>query len=146
MGPRFGAMASGSALILAGAAVIWITSGYPIGSAARMGAGYLPMACGIGLVLFGLMIAAFDREAVETGGLGQIVRPAVTVFAGLVAWALMAEPLGLVPATFVLVVLASFALPGARWPTILLTAAFLSGFGVFVFILGLNIRLDAFWF
>jgi len=146
MNTRLGSVLCGIPVVAIGAATIWITSGYPLGSAARMGPGYLPMACGILLVALGVAIMLFDREPIDTVRISAILRPSLAVFAGLGAWAFLVQRYGLVPATLALVAIAAFAMPQPRPLATILTAAALSAFGVFVFISGLNIRLSAFRF
>lgn len=126
-----------------GLLVTVISLTYPIGTPARMGPGFLPLACGVLLLAIGAGIAVFDREAVEDMTDAERVRPLLAVFAGIIAWTLTVQHVGLVPATFLLVGLVAFAQRRRDWRGTLATAAVLSIIGVVVFIMGLNIRLDA---
>lgn len=137
-------IAAGLPMTLFGAVIVAISSTYPIGSLQRMGPGFLPLTCGVLLLLIGILIVVFDQSPDKTSKDTTLARPAIAVFAGLVAWALTVVPLGLIPATFLLVILVGYAQknPSIVWS--LVTAAVLSGFGTFIFIFGLHIRLKAF--
>lgn len=127
-----------------GLLVTAISLTYPIGTPARMGPGFLPLACGLILLAIGAAIAVFDREAVEDITGTNRIRPIAAIFAGLGAWTLTVQHLGLVPATFLLVGLVAFAQPRPNWWASLAAAVVLSVIGVLAFIMGLNIRLSAF--
>lgn len=135
---------AGLPMVLLGLAMAAIAAAYPVGSVGRMGPGFMPLACGILLAAVGVAIALFDKEQIGSIADARIVRPAVSVIGALVAWAATVEWIGLVPATFLLVVISSFALRKPSWTTMLATAAVLSVIGVGAFIYGLHVRLSAF--
>lgn len=135
---------AGLPIIAIGVLVTAIAVTYPVGTPARMGPGFFPLACGILLLVMGVAIALFDHESLDGLASANIARPAAAVFAGLVAWTLTIGFLGLVPATFLMVFLVSYAQARPNWMASLVTACVLSLMGVIVFIMGLNIRLSAF--
>jgi putative tricarboxylic transport membrane protein len=104
-------------LLLIGIAVfaLWTSRTYPVGSAANMGPGYFPrMMCWTIIVLGLLLIATNVRWPLHVSDPPEETlkfRPLVFIAASYVAFALTLQPLGLLPAILVLVVVASFAVP-----------------------------------
>jgi hypothetical protein len=103
-------------LLLIGIAVfaLWTSRTYPVGSAANMGPGYFPrMMCWTIIVLGLLLIATNVRWPLRVSDVPETLkfRPLVFIAASYVAFALTLQPLGLLPAILVLVVVASFAVP-----------------------------------
>ncbi|MCR5856392.1 tripartite tricarboxylate transporter TctB family protein [Mesorhizobium sp. J428] len=135
---------AGLPVIILGLLVSAVAVTYPVGTIGRMGPGYLPLSCGILLAILGGAIALFDHEEVDRIVDANLLRPAASVIGGLVAWALTVEWAGLIPATFLLVGIVSFALRRPNWLSMALTAAVLSAIGVAAFIYGLHVRLAAF--
>lgn len=135
---------AGLPVVIIGLAVAAVALTYPVGTIGRMGPGLMPLACGILLAILGTAISLLEEDGFDGIAIARVARPALAVVGGLVAWALTVERLGLVPATFLLVVLVSFALRKPSWTTMLLTAACLSAVGVAAFIYGLSVRLAAF--
>ncbi|WP_159997111.1 tripartite tricarboxylate transporter TctB family protein [Roseomonas sp. 18066] len=134
----------GGLLLLVGG--IWFMSmaaGQSMGTLRRMGPGYMPMAIGVLVVLFGLLVAV---PALFRGGALPVPewRPFVTICLSVLAFALVVEKFGLVPATVVLTVVAAFAEPRLRPLQLLLLCAALSAIGVGVFVKGLGIPVAAF--
>jgi hypothetical protein len=109
-----------------------------IGEARRMGPGYFPMVLGIVAMGIGALIAipAFFRS----GTLANVNwRPLVAVMASILAFALVMPRMGLLPAVFAAVVVASFGDPRSRlWQTALLAAG-LAAAAWLVFIYGLGL-------
>jgi hypothetical protein len=73
------------------------------------------------------------------------LRPLAFIIAGLVVFSIAIEPLGLVPATFILVFVSAFADAGMTPLRALLVAAAMSALGYAVFVLGFRLPLDPFW-
>lgn len=101
----------GGVLVLIGVYVVAASLGYRLGTLARMGPGMLPMALGVLLVLFGILIVLFVRPEPDEAPPAFKWRPVVTVLAAVLAFALLAEPAGLIPATAALVFLSGSADP-----------------------------------
>ena len=98
---------------------LWLSRNYPIGTALRMGTGYVPrLLCwilmGLGAVVLvqGLREADSDRPA-EGGALARLW-PILVVTASLVAFGLALERLGLVVAIFLLIGIGSLAARGIK--------------------------------
>ena len=129
---------------------LWVMSeaaGYPLGTARRMGPGYLP------LVLGGLMAAMGSGLAILTLWRGEAPvaeeeradpRALLAVLAGLAAFALVLPRAGLVPAVAALVVISAQGSGQMRLPGTLLLAAGLAALSWAIFRLGLGLPLPAF--
>ncbi len=135
-------------LLFIGVAVIglWVSRHYPIGTALRMGTGYVPrLLLWILLVLGGVVLLQGLREArahSETDGeRTSILRPIVFVTLSLVAFALAIERLGLVISIVLLIGIGSLASRESKPLETLLTAAVLLAFSVAIFIVGLGLTM-----
>lgn len=135
---------SGLFFIAFGAAGIYLSTAYPLGTAMRMGAGYFPLLLGIVLSLIGICVLAcsvrLEHEA-ESEHEGLAWRPAAFIVAGVVAFGLLAPNLGLLLAIVVLTVLSGFACREVQVRELLGLSAALSVFGVAVFSYGLGLPL-----
>lgn len=101
-------LAGGILLALLGAYVLYTSFGFGIGTATRMGPGFLPMVLGICLIAVAVLIAlpAIRMPA----AVPQIAwRPFLAVITGMFGFYLALEPLGLVPAVWILVGIAAMA-------------------------------------
>lgn len=135
----------GAGLLFLGFGLAGITisliDGYQIGSLRHMGEGFLPNAYGAMLVAIGvaLIVRGAMRQGEELGKVGwaamALVTGATVLFGLTVTW------LGLAPAVFMLVLLASFASIRFRWSWVLALALFLAAFSVVVFIMALGVSL-----
>jgi hypothetical protein len=139
-----------SGLLFCGVALfgLWLSRDYPIGTALRMGTGYVPrllcwvlMALGAVVLVQGLRARepAPDTNVTPTTGASAVLGAIVVVAASLVAFGLSVERLGLVVAILLLVGIGSIAARGIKaWEVaaaalglILLTwAIFIQGLGL----------------
>ena len=118
---------------------------YRIGTPTRMGPGFLPMALGATGVGLGLAIAATALG--RSGAVPRIpVRSSFFVLVAIAAFALLLERTGLVPATFVAVVVAMLGDATARPFEMVLLAALASLGNWLVFSVGLGLPMRAFEF
>lgn len=112
----------------------------PLGHLASFGPGLFPLI--IGTIICGLAIGIFatsrQAQSAEVDD-GFAWRPILFVGAGMLAFAEMIRPFGLIPATLALVLLASFGESRIRPVTTVLVAAGLSIAGVAIFIWGLGL-------
>ncbi|MCB4771296.1 tripartite tricarboxylate transporter TctB family protein [Ancylobacter sp. Lp-2] len=124
-----------------GAAGLYLMRGYEMGTAARMGAGYVPRLVCWGLVALGSVIAlrGFSAEREEEDGVAW--RPLAFVSLAIVAFGLMVERTGLVAAAAGLIGLGALAGRDVRpLETLTLGAALIAGSVlVFVWCLGLSL-------
>ena len=120
---------------------LWVAREYPVGTAFRMGPGYLPHLLLYGLILLGAAIAA-RGFVIEEGFDGPFAwRALIGITAALILFGLLVERLGLVITTVAAVLAASLAGQGARWREMVLVAAGLAAFaaGLFAYALRLPI-------
>ncbi len=141
-------------LLFIGVAVLglWLSRDYPIGTALRMGTGYVPrLLCWL---LFGLGVVVLVqglREAQDSRALSSADvsawRPLVFVTASLVIFGLSIERLGLVISILLLIGVGAVAARGLR-PLETLAAALvliLLSWGIFILGLGLTIPVWPEW-
>ena len=141
-------------LLFIGVAVfgLWLSRDYPIGTALRMGTGYVPrLLCWL---LFGLGVVVLVqglREAQDSRALASAdvsaLRPLVFVTASLVIFGLSIERLGLVVSILLLIGVGAVAARGLR-PLETLAAALvllILSWGIFILGLGLTIPVWPEW-
>ena len=133
---------TGVMFILFGAAAMFFSTDYTIGSAANMGPGYFPFFLGAFLAVLGT--ACLMRSVLWEKGL-QLwpvlhFRPLALVLSSVVLFGLLLRPLGLVVSTIVLVVLCSRASHEFRWKEALLNAAVLILIVLVVFVYFLDFQ------
>lgn len=120
---------------------------YDMGSLANMGPGYFPRLLAIGMILLGLLLifTALRMEPMSFGLGGLSVWPVLIICASLLAFALLIERFGVIPAIFTTVFLSTFASHDRHLPRALLLAALTSVFcaGLFVYVLGLSMKVIA---
>lgn len=131
---------------------LWISRDYPIGTALRMGTGYVPrLLCWL---LFGLGVIVLVqglREAQDARALSSddvsALRPLVFVTASLVIFGLSIERLGLVISILLLIGVGAVAARGLRPFETLLAALvlILLSWGIFILGLGLTIPVWPEW-
>ena len=129
---------SGLLFMIFGAAALWFGKGFAIGSATRMGPGYLPNVLGWMLVGLGAFVA-LRAFFVSGAPIPRIfLRPQVMIIAALLAFALLIERVGLMAAAAAVVVLGSFASREARPLEIIVIAAVTAAaaVGLFIYLLG----------
>lgn len=126
-----------------GAFLVWQGSSYPLGSLTRMGPGFFPV--GLGVILMALaVILVLEVRRLDTPPPDLKLRPFVMIGAGLIAFALMLDRFGLVPATLALAVLSALADRPMRPRAIAGTAAVVAAIGYFIFLRAFGLQLDAF--
>lgn len=131
---------AGLLFIAFGVASIAIGSNYPLGAAARMGAGYFPRLLGILLISFGTIIALrglkLRGEPIRFGSL----RPLVIVLGSVVLFGLLSPHIGLVLASIMLILVSSAGSFEFRWKEALVSGIVLAIGAVLVFIWGLGLQ------
>jgi hypothetical protein len=132
---------SGLIFIGCGLAFGIAASGYPIGTALRMGPGYFPLvlagtlvALGAAIVAKGLLARASDGELGTVPWRGVALLTAALVFFGATV-----RGLGLAPALFATAFAASMASRHNSWAGAALLAAALTLFCVLIFSVGLGV-------
>jgi hypothetical protein len=151
---------AGLLFIAVGTLGLWLSRDYPVGTAFRMGTGYMPrLLCwillGLGAIVLvlglrdGQVHGLRDGHAAPAGSAAGIPawRPVLFVTAGLVVFGLAIERLGLVLAVFLLVGLAAVAGRGLRPIETVVAALVLIAlcWAIFILALGLTIQVWPEW-
>jgi hypothetical protein len=122
---------------------LWLSRNYPIGTALRMGTGYVPrLLCWILLVLGGLvLIQGLRAKETSADGPPLRLRPLLLIPLALVAFALTIERLGIIAAGTLLILIGGLASSESRPLEVVATAGALVLFtwGIFVWALSLPI-------
>jgi Tripartite tricarboxylate transporter TctB family len=124
-----------------GALGLWVGADYSMGVASRIGPGYLPRLLSILLLALGGFLAVRSRWTAETVDTEIAWRPAALVLISVVAFALVFEATGLVPAILVAVAIANYAMAENRWITALVLGALLAFFAWALFVKALSLPL-----
>jgi putative tricarboxylic transport membrane protein len=143
---------AGLLFIAVAALGLWLSRDYPIGTALRMGTGYVPrLLCWLLLGLGAVILVQGLREAQDARPLSSAdisaLRPVVFVTASLVIFGLSIERLGLVVSILLLIGMGAVAARGLR-PLETLAAALVLivlSWGIFIFGLGLTIPVWPEW-
>lgn len=139
--------AGGLVILVIGLAVAVQGQAYPFGTLSQMGPGFFPAIAGLGMALLGGLIFWQVPDAGQARDGGRLnLRPAFFIFAGLLAWALLLRPTGLVIATVAMSLLSAFAYPTPNPRRIAITVVLLPILGVALFIYGLGMPMRAFPF
>jgi putative tricarboxylic transport membrane protein len=134
-------IAAGLFLVVIAVAIVIAAFDLRIGTAARMGPGFLPLALGALLGIVGTAIAANGLRSGEPLPRWQHPRALLALVASFIAFALLIEPAGLVPSAFAAVAIASAAIPGRRVVETLCYAAALAAFAWALFVVVLEMPL-----
>ena len=116
---------------------------HELGTLARMGPGFFPTAIGIVMLLTGvsILLTSLRRAPLEEG---RVKRPDLRAWTliplSLLAFIVVGEQAGLLPATFSLVVVAAFADRRNGWRGTLLLAAAIMLVALLVFSWGLQVQ------
>jgi hypothetical protein len=124
-----------------GILAIWVGSRYPLGTAARMGPGYVPRILGLLLLVLGGIITfrgvRWDGEAIARWRW----RPTVVILTSVVVYGLIVGSMGIALATVFLIVGASAASHEFRLKESIVAGVLLSALAVGVFVVGLGVQL-----
>jgi putative tricarboxylic transport membrane protein len=137
-----------SGLMFAGVALfgLWLSQDYPIGTALRMGTGYVPrLLCWILLGLGVIVLVQGLRQAQDARSLSSddisAWRPVVFVAASLVIFGLSIEHLGLVISILLLIGVGAVAARGLKPVETFVAALVLIALSWGIFILGLGLTI-----
>ena len=144
---------AGGALLLAlGVAVAVAGAGYGLGSLRQMGSGFFPAVLGVLLALIGaaLLLSGHRAPAEPPAETAHLDGPRVQwrawacIVAGVLAFVVLGDHGGLVPASFASVFIAAMGDRGNTWRGAAALAAGLTVLGVVVFHFGLHLLLPLF--
>ncbi|MPZ45145.1 MAG: tripartite tricarboxylate transporter TctB family protein [Betaproteobacteria bacterium] len=136
---------AGVMFILFGAAAVYMSRDYPMGSAMRMGPGYFPTYLGILMMLFGLGIGAKGLLKGSDAIGPWAFRPIVVLSLGVIVFGLLIERVGFVPSLVALIVITTFAGRDIKWLELLIVTIALVAGAVAVFIYGIGLPYQLFW-
>ncbi len=129
---------AGLAALALGAAVIFISLDYRLGTPGRMGPGMFPLALGVVLALCGFGAALLGLRSFERAPALRI-RAMLAVTAALVLFALTVERLGFIPASVILIFVSGLAETPVKWRALALLSIILApaAYALFVLLLGI---------
>jgi len=135
---------SGLLFIAIAAAGLWISRNYPVGTALRMGTGYVPrmllwLLLALGAITFVQGLGEPDEKA--HADRTSILRPLFFVSLSLAVFGLTIEQLGLIIAIALLIGIGSLASRDLRVVEVMITAAVLIVLSVVIFVLGLGMTI-----
>ena len=117
---------------------------------AHPGAGYFPLGLSILVALLGCIVLFKSLTIESVGGdpIGGIAwRPLLVIVVAITVFGLMLEPLGLILAIPVLIVLTSLAGDEFHWKGVLISAVVLTAASWAIFVLGLKLTIPVWpWF
>jgi hypothetical protein len=119
---------------------LYLSRNYPIGTAVRMGTGYVPrLLCWILLGLGVVVLVRGLRSGDPFAGPPPRWRPLVLVPASLLAFALTIQRFGVVAATLLLIAIGSLARPDLRIVEVAIAAVALLAITLGIFVWGLDL-------
>ena len=135
---------SGTLMLLLGVGAAVQSLQYRLGTLSRMGPGFFPLCLGVGLAVIGAIILTASLRVGPRAGLatdqdvGSLrFRPEwrgwACILAGLAAFAVLGETLGIMPATFATVFIAALGDRENSWRAALLIAAGMTAIAFVVF-------------
>lgn len=127
-----------------GGLALWVGADYPLGRAGRIGPGYVPRLLALLLLALGLILVArawWTRDQVEAY---VAWRPALLVFGSVLAFAVVFDLAGLIPAICACVIVANFAAPDNGWLSALALSAVLALFSWALFVQALRLPIPVF--
>ncbi|WP_295512918.1 tripartite tricarboxylate transporter TctB family protein [uncultured Sulfitobacter sp.] len=133
-------IAGAAAFVLLGLYVIWQGLDLSVGSLRRMGPGFFPVGVGVILAVLGAF-TAFEPEPQEPVR-AEFIALALNSLA-LLSFAVLLEPVGLLPATTAMVLFNRFGAAertGLVASVVLILSLFGIGYGLFISVFGLPIR------
>lgn len=136
-------LVGGIVIIALGIFILVHAVGFGLGSASRMGPGYVPALLGVAMILLG-SIMAWNSPSADAQIPPIAWRPVAAVTGGMSVFALSAQTVGLIPAVIFLVTLASL---GDRSSRLLKTAVLAISVAIgmwLIFVVGLKVAIPAF--
>ncbi len=130
---------AGMMLIAIGAAAIFVSRDYALGSAQRMGPGFFPTALGGIVALFGVCVMVMGLRGKEKILAVFSPRALVILPLALVLFGVLMERAGFIPALAVLIFGSAAAGREFRFVEVLLLTVFMTALSAVVFIWGLGL-------
>ncbi|MBV9824154.1 MAG: tripartite tricarboxylate transporter TctB family protein [Alphaproteobacteria bacterium] len=138
----------GTLMVALGGGVVWQSLQYRVGSLRVMGPGYFPLVLGIILIATGVIIAIQGSLAAPRPAATEKLAPQWKAWAlislGIIAFVVLAQYFGLVPATFAVVFISALGDHGNSWRAAAVLAIAIVAVAVAVFWWGLQVQLPLF--
>lgn len=122
---------------------LWLLRDVRLGTAMRMGPGFLPTAVCYGLLVLGLIMVGRSFFTAGAPLERWYLRPLALVLGAILAFALTIERLGLFVTILLVVAVAAFATPESRWREAILTALALAAFSTALFVKALGLPISS---
>ena len=132
---------SGLMFVGFGVAAVVIGSNYTLGTAARMGPGYVPRILGSLMIVLGAILSLRSLRLQGPPINTWKWRPTLIVLGSVVAFGLVVQTVGLFLSTIGLIFFASTASEEFRWKEALASGLFFALLAIGVFVLGLKLQL-----
>lgn len=134
----------GILLIAVGVFAAVYSQQYALGTLRNMGPGFFPTVLGVGLAVFGALIALSALR--RTGAMPTIkLRELLCVLSGILCFALLLRSAGLVVTTALTVIICSLADRDTSWLARLVLAMAISALTVLIFHTGLGVNVPLWW-
>ena len=128
-----------------GLAALIVARDYRLGTATRMGPGYFPLCLSLLLMLLGVASSVRSLRMSRGAPIGQWrLMPLAAIVLGVVAFGLLVERGGLVPALLALLVISAAPRLVARPIEVVITIALLTAAAVALFVYGLGMPFSLF--
>lgn len=138
--PRASELIACAAIIGFGVAGIVIARDYQFGTIRRMGPGLFPVATAVVVVL--LAVATTVETLTQPPRKTETAwRPLIFISLAVIAWAMLIDSAGLLPATVAMIVISGLAKPPFRPVALFLLSAGICIAGYLIFIVGLRMPL-----
>jgi hypothetical protein len=139
-------MLAGVIFMAVGGAALWFGSDLDVGTSAEMGAGYMPRA--LAWIIMGMGAVTSLRSLwMQSPAIGTMaLRPILLVLIACATFALLIESVGFILASALSILISLFAMRGATIGYVLGMVIVLPAALALVFILGLGLPFDLWWF
>ncbi|HEX5998571.1 MAG TPA: tripartite tricarboxylate transporter TctB family protein [Hyphomicrobiaceae bacterium] len=125
---------SGILFIVFGCTGLWLGRDFAIGTLSKMGPGFFPALMSIALIGIGVLLGA--RSLAVPGDPVERIAfwPQLLILAGIVAFGLLIERVGLAVAVLAVAAISGIAAQGLRWYELAALALAMSAFAVVLFV------------
>ena len=131
---------AGLMFIAVGAATVFLSFDYSLGTAARMGPAYFPRILGGLLMLLGAILTARALRLRGDAISRFAWRPILLILGSVVLFGMVVQTTGLVLATFMLIGISTYGGREFHWKEVLIASAVLAAIAVGMFVLGLGLQ------
>lgn len=139
-------LCAGIVFLLVGIAAVWFGRDLRFGTPANMGPGFMPVI--LGWMVTGMGAITILRSLwVQSEAFGTLaLRPILLILASVVSFGLLVERLGFVPTMVISILLASLAAEKPTLRYVLSMCVILPTAAVVLFVWGLGLPFDLWWF